>query len=105
MIKNFLKNYPKTLNWNKNCLSNLKSTTKEEKMVVKDIQTTSSSMFSATTKVKEKSTSADEFQAALNEVKNKEDKEDKKQVQANLLMKILILVLLKKILNLTLGKK
>ncbi len=78
MIKNFLKNYPKTLNWNKNCLSNLKSTTKEEKMVVKDIQTTSSSMFSATTKVKEKSTSADEFQAALNEVKNKEDKEDKK---------------------------
>lgn len=77
MIKNFLKNYPKTLNWNKNCLSNLKSTTKE-KMVVKDIQTTSSSMFSATTKVKEKSTSADEFQAALNEVKNKEDKEDKK---------------------------
>lgn len=30
-------------------------------MVVKDIQTTSSSMFSATTKVKEKSTSADEF--------------------------------------------
>ncbi len=79
MIKNFLKNYPKTLNWNKNCLSNLKSKKqKEEKMVVKDIQTTSSSMFSATTKVKEKSTSADEFQAALNEVKNKEDKEDKK---------------------------
>ena len=47
-------------------------------MVVKDIQTTSSSMFSATTKVKEKSTSADEFQATLNEVKNKEEKEDKK---------------------------
>lgn len=47
-------------------------------MVVEDIQTTSSSMFSATTKVKEKSTSADEFQATLNEVKNKEEKEDKK---------------------------
>ncbi|MGI7741302.1 hypothetical protein ACNGL3_07730 [Campylobacter coli] len=47
-------------------------------MVVKDIQTTSSSMFSAKTKVKEKSTSADEFQATLNEVKNKEEKEDKK---------------------------
>lgn len=47
-------------------------------MVVKDIQTTSSSVFSATNKVKEKSISADEFQATLNEVKNKEDKEDKK---------------------------
>ncbi|EOZ2160077.1 hypothetical protein ACQQJ8_000085 [Campylobacter coli] len=47
-------------------------------MVIKDIQTTSSSMFSATTKVKEKSTSADEFQATLNEVKNKEEKENKK---------------------------
>ena len=41
MIKNFLKNYPKFLNWNKNCLSNLKSKKqKEEKMVVKDIQKT-----------------------------------------------------------------
>ncbi|HEB9327631.1 TPA: hypothetical protein RZK18_000374 [Campylobacter coli] len=47
-------------------------------MVVKDIQTTSSSVFSATNKVKEKSILADEFQATLNEVKNKEDKEDKK---------------------------
>ncbi|EIU9966605.1 hypothetical protein L7A57_000300 [Campylobacter coli] len=47
-------------------------------MVVKDIQTTSSSVFSTTNKVKEKSISADEFQATLNEVKNKEDKEDKK---------------------------
>ncbi|EAI1055402.1 hypothetical protein GFU71_02415 [Campylobacter coli] len=47
-------------------------------MVVKDIQTTSSSVFSATNKVKEKSISVDEFQATLNEVKNKEDKEDKK---------------------------
>lgn len=47
-------------------------------MVVKDIQTTSSSVFSAANKVKEKSISADEFQATLNEVKNKEDKEDKK---------------------------
>ncbi|HEB9430269.1 TPA: hypothetical protein RZK51_001056 [Campylobacter coli] len=47
-------------------------------MVVKDIQTTSSSVFSTTNKVKEKNISADEFQATLNEVKNKEDKEDKK---------------------------
>ncbi|EAH8788771.1 hypothetical protein EWV11_06730 [Campylobacter jejuni] len=46
-------------------------------MMVKDIQTTSSSVFSAINKVKEKSISADEFQATLNEVKNKEDKEDK----------------------------
>ncbi|EGK8255027.1 hypothetical protein IO478_000511 [Campylobacter coli] len=47
-------------------------------MVVKDIQTTSSSVFNATNKVKEKSISTDEFQATLNEIKNKEDKEDKK---------------------------
>ncbi|WP_072238308.1 invasion antigen CiaC [Campylobacter coli] len=52
-------------------------------MVVKDIQTTSSSMFSATTKVKEKSTSADEFQATLNEVKNKEEKEEKEDKKTN----------------------
>lgn len=47
-------------------------------MMVKDIQATSSSVFSATNKIKEKSISTDEFQATLNEVKNKEDKEDKK---------------------------
>ncbi len=35
-------------------------------MVVKDIQTTSNSVLSATNKVKEKSISADEYQATLN---------------------------------------
>lgn len=74
-------------------------------MVVDNTQKTSNAIFSITTKVKEKNTSADEFQATLNEVKNKEEKEDKKQTQANLLTKILILVLLEKILDLMLGKK
>lgn len=74
-------------------------------MVVDNTQKTSNAIFSTTTKVKEKNTSADEFQATLNEVKNKEEKEDKKQTQANLLTKILILVLLEKILDLMLGKK
>lgn len=75
-------------------------------MVVDNTQKTSNAIFSTTTKVKEKNTSADEFQATLNEVKNKEEKEDKKkQTQANLLTKTLILVLLEKILDLMLGKK
>lgn len=43
-------------------------------MVVDNTQKTSSAIFSTTTKVKEKNTSADEFQATLNEVKNKEKK-------------------------------
>lgn len=73
-------------------------------MVVDNTQKTSNAIFSTTTKVKEKNTSADEFQATLNEVKNKEEKEDKKQTQANLLTKTLILVLLEKILDLMLGK-
>lgn len=47
-------------------------------MVVDNTQKTSNAIFSTTTKVKEKNTSADEFQATLNEVKNKEEKEDKK---------------------------
>ena len=47
-------------------------------MVVDTTQKTSNAIFSTTTKVKEKNTSADEFQATLNEVKNKEEKEDKK---------------------------
>lgn len=70
-------------------------------MVVDNTQKTSNAIFSTTTKVKEKNTSADEFQATLNEVKTKK----KKQAQANLLTKILILVLLEKILDLMLGKK
>lgn len=74
-------------------------------MVVDNTQKTSNAIFSTTTKVKEKNTSADEFQATLNEVKNKEEKEDKKQTQANLLTKTLILVLLEKILDLMFGKK
>ncbi|MDV5994785.1 invasion antigen CiaC [Campylobacter jejuni] len=48
-------------------------------MVVDNTQKTSNAIFSTTTKVKEKNTSADEFQATLNEVKNKEEKEDKKK--------------------------
>lgn len=47
-------------------------------MVVDNTQKTSNAIFSTTTKVKEKNTSADEFQATLNEVKNKEEKKDKK---------------------------
>ncbi len=47
-------------------------------MVVDNTQKISNAIFSTTTKVKEKNTSADEFQATLNEVKNKEEKEDKK---------------------------
>ncbi|HAA1522842.1 hypothetical protein AJ935_08670 [Campylobacter sp. BCW_6876] len=43
-------------------------------MVVDNTQKTSSAIFSTTTKVKEKNTSADEFQATLNEIKNKEEK-------------------------------
>ncbi|HID0730044.1 hypothetical protein E2O20_01325 [Campylobacter jejuni] len=43
-------------------------------MVVDNTQKTSNAIFSTTTKVKEKNTSADEFQATLNEVKNKEEK-------------------------------
>lgn len=47
-------------------------------MVVDNTQKTSNAIFSTTTKVKEKNTSADEFQATLNEVKNKEEKEEEK---------------------------
>ncbi|MFK0392762.1 hypothetical protein ACISNT_02575 [Campylobacter jejuni] len=43
-------------------------------MVVDNTQKTSNAIFSTKTKVKEKNTSADEFQATLNEVKNKEEK-------------------------------
>ena len=50
-------------------------------MVVDNTQKTSNAIFSTTTKVKEKNTSADEFQATLNEVKNKEEKEDKKEIK------------------------
>lgn len=74
-------------------------------MVVDNTQKTSNAIFSITTKVKEKNTSADEFQATLNEVKTKKKRKIKKQTQANLLTKILILVLLEKILDLMLGKK
>ncbi|EPS4946946.1 hypothetical protein ACYJXL_000215 [Campylobacter jejuni] len=48
-------------------------------MVVDNTQKTSNAIFSTTTKVKEKNTSADEFQATLNEVKNKEEKEEEKE--------------------------
>ncbi|TKX32795.1 invasion antigen CiaC [Campylobacter aviculae] len=44
---------------------------------------TSDFTFSSTTKIKEKTSSADEFQASLNEVKNKEKKEDKEKTSSN----------------------
>ncbi len=46
-------------------------------MLVDNTQKVSNSAF-GNTKIKEKNTSADEFQATLNEVKNKEEKENKK---------------------------
>lgn len=48
-------------------------------MVVDNTQKTSNAIFSTATKVKEKNTSADEFQATLNEVKNKEENKEEKE--------------------------
>ena len=42
-------------------------------MVVNHTQKTSNAVFDTTTKIKEKNTSADEFQATLNKAKNKEE--------------------------------
>ncbi|MCW1679284.1 hypothetical protein OLS38_05900, partial [Campylobacter jejuni] len=47
-------------------------------MVVDNTQKTSNAIFSTTTKVKEKNTSADEFQATLNEVKTKKKRKKEK---------------------------
>lgn len=51
-------------------------------MLVDKMQNSTTSVFS-TAKVKEKNTSADEFQASLNEVKSKNEQKDKKHGLVN----------------------
>lgn len=47
-------------------------------MLVDKTQNTSNSVFSANTKLKSDNTSADEFQASLNDMKKQDEKENKK---------------------------
>ncbi|MBZ7963891.1 invasion antigen CiaC [Campylobacter sp. 2457A] len=51
-------------------------------MTIDNTKQISNAVFS-TTKIKEKTSSADEFQANLNEVKNKEKKEDKEKTTSS----------------------